>query len=74
MGLFSKYVIWIEFKDGDEGYFYKIKDGKIFYTYNKYEAKIYNSSFSASSGLGELSAEININRIDTIDQIKIKKL
>ncbi len=66
----SKYVIWIEFSNGDEGYFYKIKDGKIFYKYNPYDAKIYNSTFECGFDEGYC---LNSFR-DIIDKIEYKKL
>lgn len=54
MGLFSDFVIWIKFKDGDEGYYVGIsEDGeKIIYNRHPSNAKKYGSRMAAHSAIG----------------------
>ena len=40
-------MIWIEFENGEEGYFYKRIDDRIFYKRRACDAKIYTSLFQA---------------------------
>ena len=52
MGLFSDYVIFIKFRDGDEGYFVRVEgDGVICNPYAS-NAKKYRSSMSANYEIG----------------------
>lgn len=66
----DRYVILIKFKNGDEGYYCRMADDKIFFTSNPYDAKIYTSAFK----LGCEEAEIESSFRNIIRKTKMKTL
>ena len=52
MGLFHNYIIFIKFKDGDEGYFVRVSGKKIIYNSSAKNARQYYTRFKANYDIG----------------------
>lgn len=69
MGLFSDYVIYIKFKDGDEGYFVRFEKGGILCNPHPANAKKYSSELTAEFEIGRYFSDYD----DIISYARVKK-
>ena len=69
MGLFSDYVIYIQFDDGDWGYFVRVSGDQIVYNRSASNAKKYSTRAGAAVDIGYYLSDFE----DVISYTRIEK-